>query len=326
MATLTPATTPVLTSAPITSIQPGGGLVLNLELAWGRLRRAYLRRFRPGYVRRMTAKRQGECPNCPHDVIDARDLKFYRNVCGFWFRREDDAFRWRDRIPFARPGLAELVLSILVLGTAAVALGLGAWWGHWLLWLPFTAVLLLLAEVVYFFRDPERQTPADPTALVSPADGTITFVGEVDDPDFPDGRALCVTIFLSIFNVHVNRIPRSGRVLGIRYFHGCFLDARKKECGEQNEQLWLDLEESDTLRLVRVKQVVGALARRIVCWLKPGEVVKAGERYGMIKFGSRTDVLIPAGDQIEVIVRIGDKVKGGSTVLLRVKPAGDMTV
>src|SRR5689334_25304065 len=80
------------------SVQPGGGWVVRLELAWGRWRRAWLRRFRPGYVRHMAEKRQGECPNCPHDIIDPRDLKYTRNVCGYWFRPEDDAFRWRERL------------------------------------------------------------------------------------------------------------------------------------------------------------------------------------------------------------------------------------
>src|SRR5262249_59438569 len=94
------------TSCPIpvppASVQPGGGFCMSLELAWGRLRRKYLRRFHPGYVDQMRQKRQGDCPNCPHDIIDARDLKFVRNVCGFWFQPEDDSFRWRDHLGFAR--------------------------------------------------------------------------------------------------------------------------------------------------------------------------------------------------------------------------------
>jgi phosphatidylserine decarboxylase len=299
------------------SVQPGGGFCMHLELAWGRLRRGLLRRFRPGYVRRMRERRQGRCDNCTHDIIDPRDLKFCRNVCGFWFRAEDDRFRWRGRLGLARPGLAEVVVFSLVYlglaaGTAALAVVVhGAFWFLLAVW------TLLWLEVIYFFRDPERPIPDDPSALVSAADGTVTHVGEVADPDFPGGRAFRVSIFLSIFNVHVNRVPRNGRVLALRYFPGSFLDARRPESAVRNEQLWIDLEDDALRQRLRVKQISGAIARRIVCWLRPDEQLKAGERFGMIKFGSRTDVLLPAGLAMELRVRVGDKVKGGSTVLLR---------
>jgi phosphatidylserine decarboxylase len=321
MATLEPHTAATPQPVPPTSVQPGGGFCMSLELAWGRCRRAWLRRFRPGYVRRMLAARQGQCENCPHDVIDPRDLKFCRNVCGYWFRPEDDAFRWRGRLGLARAGLAEVVLFTLLFLTASAALlGLGwlvqslFWW--WLVVPALVWLALLWLEVIFFFRDPKRIIPADPAALVSPADGTVTHVGEVADPAFPGGRAFRISIFLSIFNVHVNRIPRAGRVVGLGYFPGAFLDARHPECAVRNEQLWIDLEEPGG-RLVRIKQISGAIARRIVCWLKLGEEVRAGERFGMIKFGSRTEVLISPGEKIEVLVQVGDKVRGGSTALLR---------
>jgi phosphatidylserine decarboxylase len=298
-------------------VQPGGGLCVGLELAWGRWRRRWLRRFRPGYVRRMAALRQGHCPDCPHDVLDPRDLKFCRNVCGYWFRPEDDRFRWRDRLGLARTGLAEVVcFSLLFLGLTAL-LGTLAVLVHPGFWVAVPPVALLWCEVVFFFRDPERAIPDDPAALVSPADGTVTHVGEVDEPDFPGGRVLRVSIFLSVFNVHVNRVPRAGRVTAVRYFPGCFLDARHPECATRNEQLWIDLDETDSGRPLRVKQIAGAIARRIVCRLKPGDCVRAGERFGMIKFGSRTDVLLPAGEAVALHVQVGDKVKGGSSVLLR---------
>jgi phosphatidylserine decarboxylase len=298
-------------------VQPGGGRCLQIELAWGRLRRAWLRRFRPGYVRRMLAVRQGTCPGCTHDIIDPRDLKPWRNVCGHWFRPEDDAFRWRDRLGLARAGLAEVVLFSLLCAGLIALVALPAALVHGAFWLAALVPALLWLEIVYFFRDPERVIPADPQALVSPADGTVTDVGEVDEPDFPGGRALRISIFLSIFNVHVNRLPRAGRVTGLRYFPGAFLDARDPQSAVRNEQLWIDLEEVDRPRPLRVKQISGAIARRIVCWLRPGEVVRAGDRLGMIKLGSRTEVLVPAGDAREVLVRPGDKVRGGTTVLLR---------
>jgi phosphatidylserine decarboxylase len=303
-------------------VQPGGGFCLRLELAWGRLRRAWLRRFRPGYVARMRGLRQGHCPDCPHDVLDPRDLKVWRNVCGYWFRPEDDPFRWRGRLGLARAGLAEVVLFTLLAAALVALIAVPAVLVHAAFWLLAVVPALLWLEVLWFFRDPERTVPADPHALVSPADGTVTYVGEVDDPDFPGGRALRVSIFLSIFNVHVNRIPRDGRVTAVRYFPGAFLDARNPESAVRNEQLWIDLEEPGSTRPVRVKQISGAVARRIVCWLKPGEEVRRGERLGMIKLGSRTDVLVAAGEPVEVKVRVGDKVKGGATALLRFSAPG----
>ncbi len=319
MATRASHSAPPLTATAPTTVQPGGGFCMHLELAWGRLRRAWLRRLRPGYVRRMAAKRQGHCPDCPHDIVDPRDLKFFRNVCGYWFRAEDDRFQWRGRLGLARAGLAEVVCFSLLLGGATGLLGLAATWLHWGFWLPLALVVAFWVFILSFFRDPPRTIPADVDAVLSPADGTVTHVGEVDDPDFPGGRAFQITIFLSIFNVHVNRIPRAGQVMQVRYFPGCFLDARRPECGVRNEQLWLDLEEAESHRLLRVKQIAGALARRIVCWVRPGEPVQAGERFGMIKFGSRTDLLLPAGETASVHVQVGDKVKGGSTLLLRLK-------
>jgi phosphatidylserine decarboxylase len=318
MATLDSKTAPPLTATAPTSVQPGGGFCMNLELAWGRLRRGFLRRFRPGYVRRMAEKRQGDCPNCPHDILDPRDLKFYRNVCGYWFREEDDRFRWRGNLGLARAGLAEVVFFTLVYVGLSLVFGLAGALIHWTFWLPLPVLALLWFEVLFFFRDPQRTIPPDPAAVVSPADGTVTHVDEVEDPDFPGGRAFRIGIFLSIFNVHVNRIPRSGRVLSVRYFPGAFLDARHAECPVRNEQLWIDLEEDVSKRFLRVKQISGAIARRIVCWLKPGEQVTRGNRLGMIKFGSRTELLLPVGEAREVLVKVGDKVEGGATVLLRV--------
>jgi phosphatidylserine decarboxylase len=266
----------------------------------------------------MAEKRQGTCPSCPHDIIDSRDLKYCRNVCGFWFDAKDDPFTWRSRLGFARAGLAELcittVISWIVIGLFATSTLI-----HATFWIPVIAVALVWFEILYFFRDPERTIPTDADALLSPADGTITDIGEVEAPGFPGDRAFRIGIFLSIFNVHVNRLPRSGRVVAVRYFPGAFLDARHPECPARNEQLWLDLEESDSGRPIRIKQISGAVARRIVCWLKPQETVRAGDRYGMIKFGSRTEVLIPVSDAADVLVKVGDKVHGGATVLLRFK-------
>ncbi len=290
---------------------------MSLELAWGRLRRAWLRRFRPAYVQRMTGLRRGDCPACPHDIIDTRDLKYCRNVCGYWFHPQDDLFRWRESVPLARAGLAEVLWFSLLLGIptfVCVAAGLAV---HRLLWLPLIVLVPVWVFVAAFFRDPRRTIPQGRDLLLSPADGTVTHVEEVALDDFPAGKALRISIFLSVFNGHDNRVPRDSRVVSVRYFPGEYLDARSAECARRNEQLWLDLEDRHTGSPIRVKQISGAIARRIVCWLRPGEELRAGDRFGMIKFGSRTDLLIPGDLPIDLQVKVGDKVHGGSTILLR---------
>jgi phosphatidylserine decarboxylase len=130
-------------------------------------------------------------------------------------------------------------------------------------------------------------------------------------------NTLRISIFLSIFNVHGNRVPRGARFNQALYFRGRFLDARHPDCAKQNEQLWADFTDAQTGKPFRVKQISGAIARRIVCWLRPGEEVKTGDRYGMIKFGSRTELLIPNDAIAEVLVKPGDKVRGGVTVLAK---------
>lgn len=295
------------------SVQPGGGTCMAIELAWARLRKFFLRKLCPGYVQTMQANRVGDCPNCPHDIIDSRDLKYTRNVCGYSFKPEDDAYAYRNHLGFARHGFAEMLLftlAYLLLTAPCVWLALDL---HWLFWIPAAALSLVELEIVTFFRDPERVIPADFDVLVSPADGTVTNVEEVDEPEF--GKALRISIFLSIFNVHVNRSPFDGEVKDVRYFPGEYLDARNPDSAVRNEQLWIDMTTNG--RPMRVKQISGAIARRIVCWLKPGDILKKGERIGMIKLGSRTDLLIPAGSAREICVKVGDKVAGGATVLLR---------
>ena len=145
--------------------------------------------------------------------------------------------------------------------------------------------------------------------------GVITNIETVDEPDF--GPALRISIFLSIFNVHVNRLPRSGTVNNIRYFPGAYLDARNPDSAKRNEQLWIDMTDAATARPLRVKQISGAIARRIVCWLKPGDMVQRGARLGMIKLGSRTDILLPPDVAKKIEVAVGAKVQGGVTILAR---------
>lgn len=182
---------------------------------------------------------------------------------------------------------------------------------------PFWAVLpcLLAVFFLWFFRDPERSVPQDPGALVSPADGKVTDVSTITEGSKTLTR---ISIFLSVIDVHVNRSPIAGVIRDIRYQRGKFLDARSQDCAEQNEQNIVTVE-GDGQRVI-FKQIAGLLARRIVFHPKVGDRVERGQRVGLIKFGSRTDVLLDPSAR--VTVKVGDRVKGGASVLAYVQPQG----
>jgi phosphatidylserine decarboxylase len=302
----------------IRSIQPGGGVCMSLELAWGHVRRWYLKTFRKGYVSRMAALRQGENNACPFDALDPRDVKFYRNQQGYHWAPADDPFTWRDRLPFARVGLTELWL---ISGTFFLLAALFAWgtWdlGEYLRWL--TAVPLFLGgSIVWFFRNPHRTVPRDAGVVVSPADGTIVQIDEIAHDEFIGGPAVLIGIFLSVFNVHINRVPVAARVIGLSYRKGKFLNALRPESARENEQLAVRIEENQApYRRMIVRQITGAIARRIVCWVKPGDELAAGEQFGMIKLGSRTELVLPREEGLQILVRLGDKVQAGSRPLAR---------
>ncbi len=169
-------------------------------------------------------------------------------------------------------------------------------------------LFILAAFCLYFFRDPERIIPEGDVA-VSPADGKVVHIRPTPD----GGKRL--SIFLNIFNVHVNRIPVSGRITGIEYKAGSFAMAHKEVASEQNEQNTLAIEPDDGASAVVVKQIAGLVARRIVCYKKIGDRVEKGERFGLIKFGSRADLFL--GPEWELTVKVGDKVAGASTTLAR---------
>lgn len=294
----------------LTTIQPGGGIVMSMELAWGYGRRAILRTLRPGYVERMRGLRQGSRGSLPFEPVDPRDLKFYRNQETYWWADTDDAFRWRDALPFARAGLAELFVIggfFFLLSVALFAIG---WW-------PLgVAAAVLFVLVVWFFRDPPRQIPAEHGSVVSPADGKVVQIEEIDDPEI--GPALQIGIFLSIFNVHINRASLAGKVVAVRYRPGKFLNALRPESAQENENLDLVLETGDaSQRRYRIRQITGQFARRIVCWVRPGDVLSRGEQFGMIKLGSRTELIIPRDRSLKVFTAIGDTVKAGSSLLAR---------
>ena len=220
----------------------------------------------------------------------------------------------------AREGLPQILMATLVLG----ALGaLGAWW-HWAAVVPF---LIVWIWVLTFFRDPVRIRRFEAGELCSPADGTITEISQLESHDAFDGPAVRIGMFLSLFNVHINRSPCAATVRSIDYQPGLFLDARHPDSGAKNESNTLLLDPDAPMPgPVVVRQVAGLLARRIICHAKPGDHMATGFRFGLIKFGSRTELIIPKIAGTEVAVRIGDKVKAGLTLLARQRiesePAG----
>jgi len=189
------------------------------------------------------------------------------------------------------------------------------WFATHFVWLAAIPVLLA-AFFLWFFRDPNRRIPTAPNLVVSPADGKVT---EAEWIETTAGERIRISIFLNVFDVHVNRVPVSGTVSLVEYREGAFMNAMADESAVANEQTMITI---DTGKYsVSFKQIAGLLARRIICNLQVGDVVQRGQRMGLIKFGSRTDVLLPAGSELKV--RMGDRVVGGSSVLA-VLPGGDV--
>lgn len=192
---------------------------------------------------------------------------------------------------------------------------LGLFWVVSLLVLPVFSLLFaaMLLFSLYFFRDPERAVPSDPTLAVSPADGVVVAVDEVEEDEFLHRRVKRVTIFLSVFDVHINRAPCAGEVAHSVPVVGKYLDARNPESSKVNaRRTWVF---RTAFGEVIVRQITGAIARRIVAWSKVGDHVERGERFGMIRFGSRTEVDFPLNAQI--LVKPGDRVAGGATAVAR---------
>jgi phosphatidylserine decarboxylase len=171
--------------------------------------------------------------------------------------------------------------------------------------------LAFLGFTTNFFRDPERTTPKGENLIIAPADGKVIVVKRIHDDEFFHADVQQISIFMSPFNVHVNRSPITGTIRHIRYVKGEYFAAFEDKASEKNEQMIVGLEGANGK--VMFKQIAGFVARRIVCLLKPGDVVNMGERFGMIKFGSRVDVFIPLS--VNVRVQIGDITKAGETIL-----------
>jgi phosphatidylserine decarboxylase len=171
-------------------------------------------------------------------------------------------------------------------------------------------LFLLTLFVVWFFRNPERTIPENPFQLISPADGKVIRIEETSREGHSDRSFLKISIFMNVFSVHVNRIPCSGQVVSIRYIPGKFLSANLDKASALNEKNTVLIRTNDG-REIMVVQIAGLIARRIVCWMKEGMKVKKGERFGLIRFGSRVEVLLPLGSTS--LVKTGDKVRAGET-------------
>src|ERR1700730_15574384 len=179
-------------------------------------------------------------------------------------------------------------------------------------WLSLSFLVLILYTLA-FFRDPERTVPSDPNAVAASADGTVADIIEIEEPEILKTKMQRVGIFLSIFDVHTNRAPIDGRIVYRQHRQGLCLDARSKDCSEKNESMTWAFQNSRVTIVVR--QLTGAIARRIVAWAQVGDELKKGDRFGMIRFGSRTEVYLPLN--AELLVKVGDHVSGGSTIIAR---------
>lgn len=207
------------------------------------------------------------------------------------------------KTPIVKEGY--IYIAFLALLTAIVALAAGPYWS--------VVPGILLVFVTFFFRNPNRSIPEDSVLVLSPADGKVMSVCEVYDDQFLNEVGNKVTIFLSVFDVHVNRSPIAGEITFQQYTCGRFRPAYKESAGCENERHAIGLE-SENMRIL-VTQIAGLLARRIVSWVTLGSMLEKGERYGMIKFGSCTEVIMPK--TVEVLVKKGDRVKGGETIIGR---------
>ena len=209
---------------------------------------------------------------------------------------------------FAREGLVFIVTATLI---AAAAYAAALTRRSWPLWLLAFALTLIALWVAYFFRDPERTGDRGDRIVISPADGKVVMITEVDEPTFVHGRATRISVFMNVFNVHVNRYPVSGTV---RYVHrnpGKFLNAAAEQSSLENEQTSVGLEVGGQRILVR--QIAGLIARRIHTYSREGERVEQGERMGLIRFGSRVDVFVPPSSVVRV--NVGQTTVAGTTVI-----------
>lgn len=210
---------------------------------------------------------------------------------------------------FAKDGYITIGVVIVTAGIISYAASFG---GHWTQWVVYGSMVLLVGFIFYFFRDPNREVPEGENLVLSPADGKVVLVSEVDEPVFIGGRAVQISIFLSPLDVHVNRVPVSGTIEYLEYHPGIYLMAFDDRSSQLNERADFGLVHPSGTR-VFFRQITGFLARRIVYHIGVGDRVEAGRRFGMMKFGSRMDILLPVTVGLEV--EEGDRTVAGETIL-----------
>ncbi len=222
------------------------------------------------------------------------------------------------KIPLTKYGLPQVVIFPGLCLMAMAAASFLAAVNLVLFWLIEAVLAIVLIWLLSFFRDPYRKVPAGDDLILSPADGTVSDIGVVDEPSFIGGKATRIGIFLSVFNAHLNRTPCAVKIDKITYRKGKFINAMNPESGKVNESndiAMTRLKKPDEKILVR--QISGAIARRIVCDAERGQEFAGGTIFGMIKFGSRTELYLPASSPAKIIVEKGDKVKAGLTILAK---------
>jgi phosphatidylserine decarboxylase len=200
-----------------------------------------------------------------------------------------------------------------IYGLSLLAVAGVLWWATGTWWWSIVPILLAVF-FLWFFRDPKRNIPKGEGLIVSPADGVVTETARIETPG---GGKQRVSIFLNVFDVHVNRSPIAGEITSVRYQTGQFLNAMNQHCAERNEQNIVSVQ-GEGIEIV-FKQIAGLIARRIVFNMREGDRVERGQRVGMIKFGSRTDIILPA--DAEIRVKVGQRVKGGSSIIAEMSQA-----
>ena len=215
---------------------------------------------------------------------------------------------------FAREGLPFMTIGFVA---ALVAIAAAVYFRSWPLWLLAVVVTILALWCAYFFRDPDRAGPRGPNLVIAPADGKVLMITEVDEPRFIHGRATRISIFMNVFNVHVNRYPASGRVDFVWYNPGKFLNAASEKSSLDNEQMSVGVTTPSGVKIL-TRQIAGLIARRIVTYSKVGDAAEQGQRFGIIRFGSRVDVFVPPTARVNV--RLGEVTASGTTVLAELSP------
>jgi phosphatidylserine decarboxylase len=213
---------------------------------------------------------------------------------------------------FARDGYTTIFVTIVF--TALVSVG-AFYMDHWTSYIVYAAMALLLAFILYFFRDPDREITSGKNLVLSPADGKIVQIKEVEEEKYIKGPAKQISIFLSPLNVHVNRVPVNGTLEYLEYEPGIFLKAYDHRASELNERADFGVKHPTGTK-VFFRQITGFLARRIVYHIEKGDKLTVGERFGMMKFGSRMDILVPK--DVEIAVAVGEKAVAGTTILARI--------